>query len=76
MTLLTCPECTHKVSDKAFSCPGCGSPMAPGIIPSSAGSSPSRSLSPICRIKKALAVSREGFLYSIRRSFFFSTMNY
>ncbi len=27
MALLTCPECTHTVSDKAFSCPGCGYPF-------------------------------------------------
>ena len=27
MSLITCPECTHTVSDKAFSCPGCGYPM-------------------------------------------------
>lgn len=25
--LITCPECSHSVSDKAFSCPGCGYPM-------------------------------------------------
>ncbi len=28
MSLLSCPECKHKVSDKAFSCPGCGFPMS------------------------------------------------
>ncbi len=28
MSLTTCPECTHTVSDKALSCPGCGYPMA------------------------------------------------
>lgn len=27
MSLTTCPECTHTVSDKALSCPGCGYPM-------------------------------------------------
>ena len=27
MALLKCPECTHEVSDKAFSCPHCGYPM-------------------------------------------------
>lgn len=27
MSLITCPECTHTVSDKALSCPGCGYPM-------------------------------------------------
>ena len=25
--LITCPECTHQVSDKAISCPNCGYPM-------------------------------------------------
>lgn len=29
MTLMTCPECQGKVSDKAFACPGCGYPIAP-----------------------------------------------
>ena len=28
MSLTTCPECTHTVSDKALSCPGCGYPMS------------------------------------------------
>lgn len=27
MSLLSCPECLHTVSDKAFACPGCGYPM-------------------------------------------------
>ncbi len=27
MSLTTCPECTHTVSDKALSCPSCGYPM-------------------------------------------------
>lgn len=28
MSLLSCPECNHVVSDKAIACPGCGYPMA------------------------------------------------
>lgn len=28
MSLLTCPECNHTVSDKALACPGCGYPMS------------------------------------------------
>lgn len=28
MTLITCPECSHAVSNKALSCPGCGYPIA------------------------------------------------
>ena len=28
MSLLSCPECTHTVSDKALACPGCGYPMS------------------------------------------------
>ncbi len=28
MSLLTCPECDHTVSDKALACPGCGYPMS------------------------------------------------
>lgn len=28
MTLMMCPECQAKVSDKAFACPGCGYPVA------------------------------------------------
>ena len=27
MALITCPECSGKVSDKAYSCPHCGFPM-------------------------------------------------
>lgn len=27
MTLITCPECSHTVSNKAISCPGCGYPI-------------------------------------------------
>lgn len=29
MTLMTCPECQGKVSDRAFACPACGYPIAP-----------------------------------------------
>lgn len=29
MALVTCPECSHNVSDKAISCPNCGYPMNP-----------------------------------------------
>lgn len=28
MSLLLCPECSHTVSDKALSCPGCGFPIS------------------------------------------------
>lgn len=28
MSLISCPECTHIVSDKALSCPGCGYPIS------------------------------------------------
>ncbi len=28
MSLILCPECNHTVSDKAFSCPGCGYPIS------------------------------------------------
>lgn len=28
MSLLLCPECSHTVSDKALSCPGCGFPVS------------------------------------------------
>ena len=28
MSLLSCPECRHAVSDKAIACPGCGYPMS------------------------------------------------
>ncbi len=36
MSLTTCPECNHTVSDKALSCPGCGYPMVsvPRQLPS------------------------------------------
>ena len=35
MALITCPECSGKVSDKAYSCPHCGYPMKEGIsVPS------------------------------------------
>lgn len=27
MALISCPECEHSISDKAFSCPSCGYPM-------------------------------------------------
>lgn len=45
MTLIVCPECESKVSDKAFACHACGSPMSgrnsksgwPGIIGGVAG---------------------------------------
>ena len=29
MSLITCPECAHTVSNKAISCPGCGYPITP-----------------------------------------------
>ncbi|ONG55806.1 hypothetical protein BKE38_08450 [Pseudoroseomonas deserti] len=28
MALMTCPECSHRVSDKALACPSCGYPIA------------------------------------------------
>lgn len=28
MALTSCPECGHRVSDKAFACPSCGYPLA------------------------------------------------
>lgn len=31
MSLTTCPECTHTVSNKALSCPGCGYPISSAI---------------------------------------------
>lgn len=31
MSLTTCPECSGKVSDKAYSCPHCGFPLRDGI---------------------------------------------
>lgn len=36
MALIACAECNHQVSDKAFSCPSCGYPIAGGA-PSSGG---------------------------------------
>lgn len=27
MSLISCPECDHKVSDRASACPSCGYPM-------------------------------------------------
>lgn len=34
MSLLSCPECRHTVSDKAFACPGCGYPMTTSTVKS------------------------------------------
>jgi len=39
MSLISCPECKHTVSDKAFSCPGCGYPIS-GHFPQNAVSLP------------------------------------
>lgn len=33
MALITCPECSGKVSDKAYSCPHCGFPMQGKAMP-------------------------------------------
>ncbi|MBE0597775.1 MAG: hypothetical protein IH614_10940 [Desulfuromonadales bacterium] len=30
MALIDCPECTHKVSDRAAQCPSCGFPLKEG----------------------------------------------
>lgn len=30
MSLIACPECANRVSDKALACPGCGHPIAAG----------------------------------------------
>lgn len=27
MTLISCPECSHQISDRATSCPSCGRPL-------------------------------------------------
>ncbi|MDE7184978.1 MAG: hypothetical protein K2O40_11020 [Lachnospiraceae bacterium] len=34
MALISCPECGHSTSDKAFSCPSCGYPIniPPAIV--------------------------------------------
>lgn len=45
MTLMICPECESKVSDKALACPSCGYPVAkpkggsawPGVVGGVAG---------------------------------------
>jgi len=29
MSLIDCPECQHRISDKAYACPQCGNPMKP-----------------------------------------------
>ncbi len=41
--LISCPECSRKVSDKALACPGCGYPIASYVT--AASSSPSASCS-------------------------------
>lgn len=33
MSLVTCEDCGHQVSDKAAACPQCGRPMAPVVQP-------------------------------------------
>ena len=33
MALIKCPECKHKVSDRALSCPSCGLPLTPSAEP-------------------------------------------
>ncbi len=33
MALMTCPECSHRVSDKARACPSCGYPIAGDSAP-------------------------------------------
>ncbi len=33
MAMITCPECTHKVSDQAAACPRCGCPIAMSLPP-------------------------------------------
>ena len=53
MALITCPECSRKISDDAYSCPGCGRPQRdPPLQVVSVGAS-----CPICR---TLAVKGTG----------------
>ena len=33
MSLVLCPECHHKISDQASSCPSCGFPLSSKVIP-------------------------------------------
>ena len=33
MALIKCPECGREISDKAFACPNCGSPVPQKMIP-------------------------------------------
>lgn len=40
MALTTCPECSGKVSDKAYSCPHCGFPLRDGISRTPQGKKP------------------------------------
>lgn len=42
MSLTTCPECSGKVSDKAYSCPHCGFPLRDGISVPRRAKSPGR----------------------------------
>ena len=37
MALISCPECTHQVSDFASSCPSCGCPIRDSSRPSGSG---------------------------------------
>lgn len=37
MALISCPECSHRVSDQARACPACGFPLAGRAEPAQAG---------------------------------------
>jgi hypothetical protein len=37
MALISCPECSHRVSDQARACPACGFPLAGRAEPAEAG---------------------------------------
>lgn len=42
MAIITCPECSGKVSDKAAACPHCGAPLTPNLPPPIPGITPSQ----------------------------------
>ena len=54
MSLVSCPECCHTVSDKAYACPGCGYPMSGAAVTSTLATVTHQKPAPVKRTRRKL----------------------
>lgn len=56
MALISCPECSKKISDKAISCPSCGRPLAKPEVAENPTEHAPRQIAPTVALAKSRSV--------------------